>query len=596
MRLRRISSLAIAMAAMVAMVLGGAPARANPANDNFADAKIVPGIPFVETVDTTGATTEPSEPDPFSSCAAAGASIWYVYTPATASKLTATTAGSMINAVVGVYSGPSLDDLGLVGCDAEVNFTPIAGETYYFQVGDMEFTGTDWVPTTGIVTFDLDLYAPSPSCEGCPTFINYAAPNGFPNADGAGETSIGVLKSNATLFQMGGVTGKIVFDDTKDPVKATWTNVSPRQTGITFDPMMWVDPDTGTAIVAALLVAAPAIVGLPVPGGVGGSVIAVSIDEGKTWLSGEPAQTNPAWDHESVGSGPWPASMPLGTDLFPNVTYYCAQMGVSFCQRSGDGGLTWGPQLPMGGAGTACSALHGRPKVSPTTGFVYVPHNYCSSNRQGLLMSTDAATTWNSIVFDDVKTRHFDPVVSFDKAGRGYFFAADRNGKPLVKVSDTNGEHWSPAFDVGAKFHIRNTEFPMAIAGDDGRAALAFYGSPNEGNDQSTDYTGEWHLYVSMTYDAGATWTTQDVTPTDPVQRGCIWAGGISPSGCRNLLDFQGMTIDNFGRVLVGYADGCTSSTCKKPTGTPASSHNSRGVISRQTTGKGLLAEFDGKF
>ena len=125
-----------AMLAMLAVVMGGARADGAPANDNFEAAKLVPSIPFVETIDTTGATTQPDEPDAFSSCASAGSSVWYSYTPSSAAKLTASLHFSQINAVVGVYTGPSIDNLSLVGCEDEVNFVPVAGETYYFQIGD----------------------------------------------------------------------------------------------------------------------------------------------------------------------------------------------------------------------------------------------------------------------------------------------------------------------------------------------------------------------------------------------------------------------------------------------------------------------------
>ena len=77
------------------------------------------------------------------------------------------------------------------------------------------------------------------------------------------------------------------------------------------------------------------------------------------------------------------------------------------------------------------------------------------------------------------------------------------------------------------------------------------------GDTQSADFLGVWHLFVAFTYDGGRTWITANATPSDPVQRGCIWnQGGSNP--CRNLLDFNDITTDAFGRVLVGYADGCT--------------------------------------
>src|SRR5207249_1067734 len=72
------------------------------------------------------------------------------------------------------------------------------------------------------------------------------------------------------------------------------------------------------------------------------------------------------------------------------------------------------------------------------------------------------------------------------------------------------------------------------------------------------DFHGTWFLYVSFTYDGGRTWHTVNATPGDPVQRGCIWNGGLS-SPCRNLLDFNDMTVDKDGRVVVAFTDGCAN-------------------------------------
>jgi hypothetical protein len=94
---------------------------------------------------------------------------------------------------------------------------------------------------------------------------------------------------------------------------------------------------------------------------------------------------------------------------------------------------------------------------------------------------------------------------------------------------------------------------------------------------------------VATTYDRGATWTTVDATPSDPVQRGCIWLGGGSDT-CRNLLDFMDMTTDAHGFLAVGYADGCTS-TCV--TG-GKNTYSALATIAKQSGGTGLLAAYDG--
>ena len=124
------------------------------------------------------------------------------------------------------------------------------------------------------------------------------------------------------------------------------------------------------------------------------------------------------------------------------------------------------------------------------------------------------------------------------------------------------------------------------VAGDDERAAFAFLGTPTGGAFQDAAFQGEWHLYIASTFNRGETWTTIDATPTDPVQRGCIWMqGGSNP--CRNLLDFMGSAIDREGRVLVGYADGCIN--CSGPGGSRAK----KATIARQVAGRRMFAEFD---
>jgi len=96
---------------------------------------------------------------------------------------------------------------------------------------------------------------------------------------------------------------------------------------------------------------------------------------------------------------------------------------------------------------------------------------------------------------------------------------------------------------------------------------------------------------VAHTYDGGLTWTTVNATPNDPVQRGTIFTGGFDPEGSatRNLLDFFGAEIDRFGRVLVGYADGCIGSCVQQR----PNSFTARSTIARQVLGRRMYSEFD---
>jgi hypothetical protein len=108
-----------------------------PANDDFADAQVMP--PMDDERNTTGATLEAGEPRP---CGAMGSTVWYRWVPSEGGRWEASTAGSDYNTALAVYTGTSMADLNLVQCNdnasylqSVVTFDAVAGETYYFQVG-----------------------------------------------------------------------------------------------------------------------------------------------------------------------------------------------------------------------------------------------------------------------------------------------------------------------------------------------------------------------------------------------------------------------------------------------------------------------------
>jgi hypothetical protein len=96
---------------------------------------------------------------------------------------------------------------------------------------------------------------------------------------------------------------------------------------------------------------------------------------------------------------------------------------------------------------------------------------------------------------------------------------------------------------------------------------------------------------------------TVNATPKDPVQRGVICTNGTTcPSGTRNLLDFNDVTIDKEGRALAAYADGCITNSCIQGQDRNNDGLNStrfdndgtdKAVLIRQTGGRTLHAAFD---
>ena len=402
-----------------------------------------------------------------------------------------------------------------------------------------------------------------------PGFTNHQAPGSYANS--AGEPSIGVnWKTGNVLFQAYTQTYRVSFASatpTWTPVHSIYTSV------INIDPILFTD----------------SVAGRTYAGGLAGecSVLAYTDADGAPWTPMTNSCAAPAWDHETVGGGAWHEPRPPQA-TFPRAVYYCAQEVVQQCAVSYNGGLSFSAGVPMS---STCTGLLGHVKVAPD-GTVYVPSQRCGG-RQGLLVSEDNGLTWDArlIPGSGVPGAGFDPSVGISENGVVYAAWQHWDNAQMVSVSHDKGLTWSEPRNVGAPKALRATTFSSVVAGDDDRAAVAFLGTTSSnGNPFAAGFRGEWHLYVAFTYDAGATWTTVQVT-TDPVQRGFICAGGITCTGGRNLLDFIDATVDAQGRVLVAYADGCIT-TCITST-TLVQSGSAKGTIARQTSGSTLRAVLD---
>jgi hypothetical protein len=414
-----------------------------------------------------------------------------------------------------------------------------------------------------------------PSGATPPTYTNYAAPN--PLGQSAGEPSLSFdAKTGNVMFQAGLQTLRVTFDDSASPATATWRDASFLLTStLTLDPILFTDRTTGRTFVSQLDGA--------------GSLMAFSDDDGASWTPSQGAGIPAGPDHQTVGTGPLPPGV-FTTLLYPQAVYYCSQaIALAMCAVSLDGGLTFGPGIPMYNL-TQCGGLHGHIKIAPD-GTAYVPNANCGG-QQGVAVSTDAGITWTlRLVAGSSSPGASDPSVAVGADGTLYFGFADRSGHAAVAVSHDRGQSWTHVFDVGAALGVQNTAFPAMVAGDGNRGALAFLGTTAGGAATGDDpnFPAVWHLYVAHTYDGGATWVTVDATPNDPVQRGTICTAGTSCASTRNLLDFMDARADARGRVLVGYADGCVGSCVSGP----PNSGTAIGTIARQGSGKGLFAAID---
>jgi hypothetical protein len=439
----------------------------------------------------------------------------------------------------------------------------------------------------------------APVTTGAQAFANYGSPANFQNRDAlqrpnSGEPSIGANWSTGNLMFMAGTqVSQIHFDTSARPPAATWVDVTPAQlANASEDSILFTDSTTNRTWAEDFL-AAPAcnanVAYTDSDGGTGGTA------SNTAWTPAQcPWAEGP--DHPSLGAGPYHDPKPA-TAVYQHIVYYCSQnvlvIAGAECTHSEDGGLTWGAPAHLFGTGTPCGSIHGHIRVSPD-GTMYVPQASCSGG-QGMAVTKDNGSTYTYAVVPDSVSGKTDPSVAADAANTVYFGYEDGSGHPKVAVSQDHGTTWAPSTDVGAPYGITNSKFAEVIAGDAGRAAFAFLGTSCPvsqagcaAGDQSPSFTGAWYLYVSTTYDGGKTWQTVNATPDNPVQRGCIWNGG-GGNPCRNLLDFNDITLDKTGHVYVAYTDGCTVTSTYDCTTNPAITTS--GCDTSGTVGAGVYSE-----
>jgi hypothetical protein len=433
-----------------------------------------------------------------------------------------------------------------------------------------------------------------------PRFQEYIPtdPSGAPSAGlgvFAGEPTIFANPKTGSVFYQGLLEVlRVKFDDSTSPANALWEpkdNPSNISNKVTLDPILTGDPVTGR-------VWAMQLTG-------GQSATDYTDDDGESWTPTISGGFGSGVDHQGMGVGPYPTTIPgslIQHPAYPNAVYYCSQdVATAYCSRSDDGGLTYGPIVPIyDSAVSRCVGLHGHPQVAPD-GTVYVPNKGCGLDTPvigngfvNVVVSEDAGITWNIRKVPDSTgglISKGDPGVNIDKDNKVYLAYQNLNNNHLyVAVTSDRGLTWAPSVDVGGLAGVNYSVCPSVVAGDAGRAAVAFFGTPYNGPDtdyQSITFPGVWYLYIATTYDGGNTWFVANTTPDNPIQ-GAF--GGISNGGDgRNHYDFIDATIDEEGRVIASNSIGCAASC---PEGGPNTFAKLAGIV-RQSGGRRMFAQFD---
>ena len=448
---------------------------------------------------------------------------------------------------------------------------------------------------------------PDPTTPGVSRYQIFEAPAGSTADSGQGEFNIGFDPITHRIMVMNiGPIWRLTPPELLTPSKpecceALWEDKSATVTNTGLDPILWTDQKSGRTFASNSTAGANAVYAF--------TDAAAPFNDGDTWVPFSPSPPSFSDDHETIGSGPYPlvAGMPNPLATAANqgeAVYYCGQtfpVGSAECQRSDDLGVSYGSGVPVyNGTTSACHGLHGHVRVAPD-GTVWLPVNHCGGPQGGALSTTSGVTWQEFIVTGSISQQQgADPSIGIDSDSTVYYAYVNNEPVPAgnppeghahVKVSKNGGQSWIHDFDLGASHGIKNAVEIEAVGGSSGRAAVGFLGTDVNGDYQANSFPGKWYAFIATTYDGGVTWTTVNATPNDPVQsRTGVWQQGGGHTD-RNLLDFNEITIDDKGRVLYGYSDGCVTPDCIG--GGAPNDFVADMRVARQSGGKTLFASYD---
>jgi len=335
-------------------------------------------------------------------------------------------------------------------------------------------------------------------------------------------------------------------------------------------------------------------------------LLMISDDDGKTWNAG--GQSHIAADHVQVFGGPPTTSMKNFLKGYPNVVYACMGHKGLKCEKSQDGGMTWGPELdipyPPGlealqGSAQDCSAF-GLQGVVDKDGTVIVPYNPC--NRPYVAITHDEGGTWQLVAVAKTDTIGYGyPSLGIDEQQNLYAAWVGASDRLLyLAISRDHGLHWGTPMMIGAP-GVNETAIPYLVSGGRGHVAVSYYASKNAtvpfpvtcfayepqnpprqrfptlncpGYEDET-----WNTYVTETWNAldeePLFWSTTLNDPAQPTWYGCSPSeigvirhlgdkgeGVAGPGyyrGCYPglVLDYYGATMASDGTVWVGFAQEC---------------------------------------
>jgi hypothetical protein len=315
-------------------------------------------------------------------------------------------------------------------------------------------------------------------------------------------------------------------------------------------------------------------------GALSGFATASSPDNGHTLTPGGVNVAGGVTTEGAASDRQWQTFTDASTVL---LSYNQQQPRNTVVIKSTDGGVTYSPVASIAAPDPD---FPGPMHYIPSTHTVVMP--WSKGEQVNLAISSDDGSTWTSCKVGPAHggTAGF-ATADVDKAGNVYVAWADTTdyhtwlaALPAAKVAGCNQSiadvsatsDGEPTVDPGwttplqmDRDAVRTTVFPwVAAGGATGRATVAFYGTPVDGDPNTGTFKAAWDVYASQTLNIfGSSPTAAQVkVTTHPFHYDSICLNGLGcdlavPPGDRSLADFFAITYNRSdGRLSVVFDRG----------------------------------------
>jgi hypothetical protein len=261
--------------------------------------------------------------------------------------------------------------------------------------------------------------------------------------------------------------------------------------------------------------------------------------------------------------------------------------------RTRDGGLTWDKGRQLGAVGQSGPLKADKTKRRVKVGGVerdaiLVYQIYYTGNSIRMFRVTDLDDGSEPIVENKLihastsgSVNNVFPVISVDRAGNLYAVWSQSASAIYMVTSTDRGDTWSQPKRVSPPAMTGSIIMPWVVAGDPGRAAVAWYRGSLAGNPNSL--ANEWTIHMAQTLNA------LDAAPafqTVQVSQNVIHRGEICLDGTfcdvegrdRSFLEYPSIDVDSKGAAVIVYNDNTNQS------------EGPYVMLAKQATGPSLLA------